>query len=83
MHNRDSISAGVVYDIDYRCRPIGYDPDDVDEGSIRAYWTGEIDCWGKHTFRLISPVLMNNQNIIYLFRDEILDTARCGVEGRR
>ena len=74
---RDSITAGVVYDIDYVCRPM-HPADDREEGTIRAYWTGEIDTWGKHT---LIPV--NGSDPLYLFRDEIVNTERCGVHGRR
>lgn len=77
--HRQSITAGVVYDVDYLCRPMTTDPDDErEQGSIRAYWTGEIDTWGKHTF-----VPIGGGDTLYLFRDEITNVERCGVHDRR
>jgi hypothetical protein len=75
--HRDSLSltAGVVYDVHFVSRDLGYGEED---GQFRGYWTGEIDTWGKHTFR---PV--GTGPIRYLFRDELQDLRRCGVEGNR
>ncbi len=73
--HRTSLTAGVVYDIDFRCTTPG---PDVEEGTIRAYWTGEIDTWGKHTF-----VPIGNRPEHYLFRHEIVNVERVGVVGRR
>ena len=58
------LERNVVSEIAYECRDIGYG---VESGVIPAFWTGEIDTWGKHTIRPIdgSPTL-------YLFRDEII-----------
>lgn len=71
-----SLTAGVVYDIAYCTRDLGYG--NHDEGEQRCYWTGEIDTWGKHTLIPVGPGVP-----LYLFRDEIVDVRRCGVEGNR
>jgi len=55
-----------VRTISYECRDIGYG---VESDIIEAYWTGEIDVWGKYT---IKPV--DGQAPLYLFADEILYT---------
>lgn len=62
--NADRIAVGRVYDLTYYCTTPGPEPE---EGTIRAYWTGEIDTWGKYTFRPVdgSPTL-------YLFLEEIV-----------
>lgn len=70
-----SLTAGVVYDIAYRCTTPG---PDIEEGTVRGYWTGEIDTWGKHT---VIPV--DGSAPRYLFRREFVDVRRCGVEGNR
>ena len=55
----------LVCTITYRCRDIGYG---VEEGIIEAFWTGEVDCWGKRTIR---PV--DGGPALYLFEDEVVE----------
>lgn len=59
------ITPNTVYDITYRCTTPG---PDVEEGEIRAYWTGEIDTWGKYT---IQPI--DGSAPLYLFAREIIE----------
>lgn len=42
------LEAGRVYTVAYRCDTPG---PDVEEGAIEAFWTGDVDAWGKLTFR--------------------------------
>lgn len=64
-----------VYAITFDCRPRGCE----DEGTIRAYWTGEEDWIGKLT---IVPVARPGQPAaydgtpMYLFSDEILQAVK-------
>ena len=58
------MKPNTVYTISYQCRDIGYG---IEEGIIDAFWTGEIDTWGKRT---IVPI--NGQRPLYLFMDEIV-----------
>jgi hypothetical protein len=58
------IIAGMVYDVSFRCDTPG---PEIDEGSIRAYWTGEVEIFGKLIFR---PV--DGSPVVYLFRREIV-----------
>lgn len=46
----------------YKCRDIGYG---VESGHCFGEWTGEMDTWGKRTFKRTDDVLL------YLFPDEI------------
>ena len=62
------MKPNCVYNITYECRDIGYGG--VESGEIRAYWTGEIDTWGKYT---IVPV--DGSERLYLFQDEILNAG--------
>lgn len=60
------IERGRVYDVDFECRDNG---DGMpDRGSIEAYWTGEVDTWGKLTF-----ISTNRRQAHYLFPDELLE----------
>lgn len=59
------MTPNQVVTIDYRCRDIGYG---VEEGTIEAFWTGDVDWIGKLTVR---PV--DGSPTMYLFEDEILD----------
>lgn len=59
------IKPGVVYDLWFRCTTPG---PDVEEGELRAYWTGEIDTWGKYTFMGVDGAPTH-----YLFPREIVD----------
>ena len=61
--NRKPQSNTVSF-ITYKCRDIGYG---VEEDTIEAFWTGEIDTWGKLTIR---PV--DGGSPLYLFPDEIM-----------
>lgn len=56
-----------VIEVQYECRDIGYG---VESGIIEAFWTGEIDTWGKLTIR---PV--DGGATLYLFPDEIISAA--------
>lgn len=60
------MKPNTVYTISYQCRPIGRPGDSIEEGIIDAFWTGEIDAWGKYT---IVPI--NGQRPLYFFPDEI------------
>jgi hypothetical protein len=71
------IEPRKVYTVSYRCRDIGYG---IEDGVIEAFWTGEIDTWGKRTWRQV-----NGEPPLYLFDDELVDVdatlgscARCG-----
>lgn len=68
------LTAGVVYDIDYRCTTPG---PDVEEGSFRGYWTGEIDTWGKYTINAIKGAPY------YLFANELVSVSRVYSARRR
>jgi hypothetical protein len=57
------LDTGKVYDITYRCTTPG---PEVEEGEIRAFWTGEIDTWGKYTLQPIDGDAPR-----YLFAHEI------------
>jgi len=59
-----SISARHVYSITFVCRPF----DALEAITIDAYWTGEIDTWGKLTF-----VPIGGADRLYLFKDEIIE----------
>jgi hypothetical protein len=65
------IESGVVYEIAYTCDTP--DPDDIEEGTVQGYWTGDVDHWGKLT---IEPA--NGQPTLYLFPREILIAERVG-----
>lgn len=62
------IEAGRVYDIWYRCTTPG---PDVEEGDMRAYWTGERDAYGKLTF-----VDVNGGPARYLFAYELTNAEQ-------
>ena len=62
------LKRGQVYDIPYSCRPYGSDPEDREEGIVRAYWTGEVDTWGKYTL-----IPTDGSPTLYLFADEIIE----------
>lgn len=49
---------------------------DHEDGIVEAFWTGEIDTWGKYTFRLVQPVLINGRDRLFLFFDEIVSVER-------
>ncbi len=49
--------------LEYRTRDLGYG---VEEDVTEAFWTGEVDTWGKLTIREV------NGPTRYLFRDEIV-----------
>lgn len=57
------LTAKTVYQLSYATRDLGYG---TEENTIDAYWTGEIDTWGKMT---IKPV--DGSPTLYLFPDEI------------
>lgn len=58
-----TIEPRRVYEISYACRDIGYG---VESGILDAFWSGEIDYWGKYT---IVPI--DGSDPLYLFADEI------------
>ncbi len=60
-----TLKPRMVLDVWYRCRDIGHG---VEEGTFEGFWTGEIDAWGKRTFR---PV--DGSGPLYLFSDEIVE----------
>lgn len=66
------MNAGVVCEVSFRCRDIGYG---IEEGMITACWTGDIDCWGKYTFVQVGPP----NAILYLFHDEIVSVEPVGA----
>lgn len=53
-----------LVDISFRCTTPG---PDVETGTIRGFWTGEIDAWGKYTIQSVS----SEQPTVYLFPLEI------------
>lgn len=57
------LRAWQVCDITFRCTTPG---PDVEEGEIRGYWTGEVDCWGKRTIERV-----DGEPPVYLFPHEI------------
>jgi len=60
------IKPNTIYDIEFRCTTPG---PDVEEGSFRGYWTGEIDTWGKKIFRPIDgrgPFYLFDKEIVYV-----------------
>jgi hypothetical protein len=44
------LTKDTPYTIRYRTRDLGH-IDAPEEGTMHAVWTGEIDTWGKYTFR--------------------------------
>ena len=62
------IEAGVVYDLDYWCDTPG---PEIDEGSERGFWTGEIDWCGKLTF---AP--LDGSPHLYFFPREIIELEK-------
>ena len=66
------LEAGIVYDISFRCDTPG---PDAEEGSIRAYWTGETDTWGKLTFVQTHDSPGDGFNV-YLFKHELMAVER-------
>ncbi len=58
------MKRNVVCIVNYQCRDIGYG---VEQGTDRAFWTGEVDTWGKLTIKVVS----GRRRTIYLFPDEI------------
>lgn len=63
--NRLTLTPKTVYELSYSTRDLGYG---ISEGYVDAYWTGDIDAWGKLT---IQPV--NGGPTLYLFPDEIIE----------
>lgn len=61
------LAGGELIELSYRCR-VNQPGDDPEEGIVEGFFTGEVDVWGKHTFRT------SNGETLYLFKDEILDT---------
>ncbi len=57
------LSRGEV-SLAYRCRDIGHG---IESGTVRGNWTGEVDTWGKQTFR---P--SDGSDVLYLFPDEVV-----------
>jgi hypothetical protein len=64
-----TLERNRVCDITYACRDIGYG---VEGDTVRAYWTGEVDTWGKYT---IVPVEHRDGMPLYLFLDEIKEVT--------
>lgn len=71
-----TLQKNVVCLVNYQCRDIGYG---VEHGMFRGYWTGYTDCWGKHTFRVVDMLEMDENaevsDVLYLFPDEILTVS--------
>ena len=59
-----TLERGRVYSVSYDCTVRGLEED----GTILAYWTGEVDMWGKLTFEPVRGAQPH-----YLFPDEITD----------
>lgn len=62
---RPRMERGRVYDIGYRAmipHPFSYE-----DGTVRAYWNGEVDTWGKLT---LIPV--DDSEPLFLFRHEVI-----------
>lgn len=57
------LEAGVIYSLLSTTRDLGYGEELIDGEYV---WTGEIDMWGKYTFRAF-----DGSATIYLFSDEI------------
>jgi hypothetical protein len=68
-----SLSARHVYTITFVCRPIRFDDDEPESDTIDAYWTGEIDTWGKLTF-----IPIGGADPLYLFKDELVEVREVG-----
>ncbi len=66
--------VGRVVGMQYRERPNAYD--NVEEGFMEGFFTGEVDIWGKWTFRSLYIV-----HTLYLFEDEILSIQPLYGEG--
>jgi len=62
--NLNKLKRNMVCVVTYRCRDLGYG---VERGTVRAYWTGEVDTWGKHTIKVVG----GRRRTVYLFADEI------------
>lgn len=60
----NKLKPNMVCIMTYRCRDLGYG---LESGIVRAYWTGEVDSWGKHTIKIVG----GRRRTIYLFSDEI------------
>lgn len=61
------LESNHVVDITYETRTLdlsGY----AEQDTVRGYWTGEIDTWGKFT---IMPLCAHRP--LYLFPDEIVE----------
>ena len=62
------IKPGQAVEILYASRDIGYG---VESGILTGWFTGEVDTWGKRTFR-IDGTRNACHACMYLFDDEIL-----------
>lgn len=62
-----NLHKNVVCRISYQCRDLSGRGDDVDQGTLLGYWTGDIDSWGKYSIRRVS-----SRQTFYLFQDEII-----------
>jgi hypothetical protein len=62
-----TMQRGRVYDIDYACRK----PCEDEVGTLRGYWNGDIDMWGKRTI-----VVVPSGALHYFFADEIKHVSR-------
>lgn len=71
------IVPNIVSEISYRCDLYK----DTEEGTVVAYWTGEIDTWGKLTLRVVEVLAGGDYfdelpATMYLFPREILTIAK-------
>lgn len=63
IDGRITLERGRVCNVSAECTTPGPDTEYVD---IEAYWTGEVDTWGKYTFKQT-----NGDEPVYLFPREL------------
>lgn len=61
------LERNKVYTISYRCEIGGPGEPYTEKGVIDAFWTGEIDTWGKRTFQRV-----DGGPTLYLFPRELV-----------
>jgi len=60
----NKLKRNMVCVVTYLCRDLGYGEE---RGTVRTFWTGEVDVWGKLTIEVVS----GRRRTLYLFADEI------------